>query len=171
MTPLLALEFLKAIAAPLAAVCCVYLAARMGVRGFRRQKLLERRLDLYDSLVKHFNEVEREVRWAVREPESVEQRARAGAAISAAMTLSISVQMYLDRTGSDALDVWGAAMKGLDFSKPETADFVTDATVRAVIDVRHELRRDLGLPNFSLVQILRGIRLMRALRRNAGDGT
>jgi hypothetical protein len=103
----LLLDFVKALAPPVAAVTGVWLAGQLAVRGFRRQKMIERRLNWYDEVLERLEEMVVTAEKAVTAlgDEALLTEART-AAYSAIRSVS-KAHVYAERSGFDALAKWG----------------------------------------------------------------
>ncbi|HEV7589398.1 MAG TPA: hypothetical protein VGO40_14880 [Longimicrobium sp.] len=139
----LALEWVKALGAPLAAL----LAATVAVFGFRYQRRLDRRLDWYASMVKQLGAYSDAVERAKREPATAEFAQAASDAADEAIALVMLGFMYVGPRGQRAIEGWYNTMRPV-FGNPVTpakAAVVTEATANAIYEILFEARQTLGI--------------------------
>jgi len=161
----LVLDFVKAVAAPLAAVVAVFLASRLAVRGFRSQKLLERRLDWYEKMVAQLWATS-SAYWEAALPGEELERDKLGAKAfrsgKALLVLAHQSALYADTSGHEAVALfvteWGRV--GLADPTIEGHNDIQTACKRLADALATEMRKDLRLKPVKM-----------ALTRKTGPGT
>lgn len=143
----LVLEFVKALAAPTAAVIVAWTAAKLAIRGFRSQKLIERRLDWHESM---FERLQRTATAFNRasisgRKDHVEE---AHEALAELLLLSMTATLYADQQGLFAVTKLIADIELPDSMQitPSIAEMVQQACTQAMEVLAAQLRNDLKLP-------------------------
>jgi hypothetical protein len=147
----LVLEFVKALAAPTAAVVAVVTAARMAVRGFRAQKLLDRRLDWYEAMISLLWDTS-SAYWQAALPAEEKERLKAGSNAFESGTnlirLASKSALYTDPEGHEAvvafLSRWRDGIVGRDPSLEIHAK-VQEVCISTSNALEREMRKDLRL--------------------------
>jgi phytoene/squalene synthetase len=150
----LVLEVVKALAPPVAAVLAVFIASDRAVRAFRYQKLIERRLDWYETAINALFKAPDSFQ-AMMEELDEEAVRKALDAIQEISTLSHGSFMYAEKEGYQALIDWSSRVKALvpfPKDKPGRLDSARQfkkgcyRTARLLV---HEMRKELRLRPFS----------------------
>jgi hypothetical protein len=144
----LVLEFVKALAAPTAAVIAVVTAARLALRSFRYQKLLERRLDWYEAMLTALSNAYLAYARTIRENRHDTAEDEAIAAIRSATELATKATLYADASGVTAMHKWvqeAVALFGPFDPTPESFARFEAACGAAGGTLTTEMRRDLGV--------------------------
>jgi len=143
----LILEFVKALAAPTAAVVAVIVASKRAVEAFRAQKLIERRLTWYEGMIEGLKQADR----GYLEAFISRRREVADAAwerLAAVDQLGFGAMMYADRDGVDAVLRWQERIAELASPREatvESARSFTLASADLATILTNEVRKDLRL--------------------------
>ena len=142
----IALEWAKAVGAPLAAL----IAASAAIFGFRYQRRLDRRLDWYAAILGALGALAEAAERVARKPNDDLAEEAANTALDAASALATEGFMYVGSRGWRALRDWSHATNGIvRLPIAETAVQVRDATATAMTELIHEARASLGAEKLS----------------------
>lgn len=143
----LVVEFVKALAGPVAAVLAVWIASIRAVHGFRAQKLIERRLDWYEKVIKQLDVTARAYDSLGRDPQRPELRENVEREIKAMHALNDGALMYADSAGVRALATFninaGKALHVPDLVKG--SEELRTVCGQAQYELVSEVRKDLSL--------------------------
>lgn len=149
--PLL-LEFTKALAAPTAAIVVVFIASSRAVKGFRSQKLIERRLSWYEVTAEGLVKAAFRYRLAVQAPDDVDATNEANDALSLVMQQHSAALIYAERAGYTALNEWVSGISTLPPPR-ESSELVSEwfhqlSAVTASVLIE-EARKEMRLPQIA----------------------
>jgi len=142
----LVLDFTKALASPIAAVTAVYLGGRLTIRGFRAQKLIERRLNWYEQASESIAEMLLTADRAIYSGEETEVENARHAAFQA-MECCVKAPIYAEKVGLDAMMIWLSRVRPLVASalSKNTVEQLRSACADVRFSIANEIRADLRL--------------------------
>ncbi|HYJ79120.1 MAG TPA: hypothetical protein VEW03_05950 [Longimicrobiaceae bacterium] len=138
----------KELAGPAAGVFGIYIAARQAIKGFRAQKLLERRLDWYDRMIKEVGGAQVAVEVAGLEG-SPEAGGNARWRLAAARDTGWQSNLYASPSGHREVEAWRERVRQVAYHHPPVmgqpeSESVSAACTHLVKVLAAEMRRDLG---------------------------
>lgn len=158
--PLL-LEFVKALAAPVAGVASVVLVSYLGVGAFKRQKAVERRLEWYDQAYCLLGRTGKAFAVAsIWNKHDTEGKAYFDAAMESSQALGDHLEqswLYADQGAHDAVETLGKIMEEVHvrilqsqrIAGPD-AQAIANACHTAALEFAVGMRNNLGLPGLDV---------------------